>query len=76
MFRKGLIKKVIEKFLFATALIIFLFTNFSYANNLTNGLGYDSRWVKVGNEWKVKNADGSYMSNCWFFDTVLWIQVK
>ena len=70
MLRKSFTKYLFEKVLLIATIIILLFTNFSFASNATSNLGYDSRWVKVGNEWKVKNADGSYLSNCWFYDTV------
>ena len=70
MLRKSFTKYLFEKVLLIATIIILLFTNFSFASNATSNLGYDSRWVKVGNEWKVKNADGSYLSSCWFFDTV------
>lgn len=67
---RGFIKKMFAKVIFAVFAVTILFANVSNANNLTNATGYDSRWVKVGDEWKVRNSDGSYLSNCWFFDTV------
>ena len=70
MLKKSFTKYLFEKVLLIATLIILLLTNFSFASNATSNLGYDSRWVKVGTEWKVKDADGSYLSNCWFFDTV------
>ena len=70
MLKKFFTKHLFEKVLIVASLIILMFANISFADNLTNALGYDSRWVKVGSEWRVKNADGSYLSNCWFFDTV------
>ena len=70
MLKKSFTKYLFEKVLLIASIIILLFTSISFASNATSNLGYDSRWVKVDNEWKVKNADGSYLSNCWFFDTV------
>ena len=64
------IKRLFLKSLFVAIATILLFVNFSNANALSNTTAYDSRWVKVGDEWKVLNSDGTYLSNCWFFDTV------
>ena len=49
------IKRKFLKSLFAAIATILLFANFSNANALSNTTAYDSRWVKVGDEWKVLN---------------------
>ena len=70
MSKKRFTTHLIERILLIFTLIFLLFANYTFANNLSSGLGYDSRWVKVGNDWKVLNCDGTFLSNCWFFDTV------
>lgn len=70
MIKKSFVNHLFEKVLIVVALAIVLFSSFTYANTSINISAYDSRWVKVGNDWKVLNYDGTYLSNCWFFDTV------
>ena len=70
MVKRKFFNRLFEKVLLVVALVIVLFSSFTYANTSTNISAYDSRWVKVGNDWKVLNYDGTYLSNCWFFDTV------
>lgn len=55
----------LKQFILVILILVFVFPTFA-----NNNLNYDSRWVQVANTWKVLNADGTFLSNQWFFDEI------
>lgn len=54
----NVVRNRIKQFVLVLLVLIFVFPAFANTN-----LNYDARWLKVGNTWKVLNADGTFLNN-------------